>query len=28
VTISSDEGIRPDTTLEAVAKIRSALRAG
>jgi acetyl-CoA C-acetyltransferase len=28
VTISSDEGIRPDTTLEAVAKIRSALPGG
>ena len=28
VTISSDEGIRPDTTLEGVAKIRSALPGG
>ncbi len=28
VTISSDEGIRPDTTLEAVAKIRSAMPGG
>ncbi len=28
VTISSDEGIRPDTTLEAVSKIRSALPGG
>ncbi len=28
VTISSDEGIRPDTTLEAVAKIRSAIPGG
>jgi len=28
VTISTDEGIRPDTTLEAVAKIRSALPGG
>ena len=28
VTISADEGIRPDTTLEAVAKIRSALPGG
>jgi acetyl-CoA C-acetyltransferase len=28
VTISSDEGIRPDTTLEAVAKIRSAVPGG
>ncbi len=28
VTISSDEGIRPDTTLEAVAKIRPALPGG
>jgi acetyl-CoA C-acetyltransferase len=28
VTISSDEGIRPDTTLEGVAKIRSAMPGG
>ena len=28
VTISTDEGIRPDTTLEAVAKIRSAMPGG
>ncbi|MEC4722058.1 acetyl-CoA C-acyltransferase [Noviherbaspirillum sp. CPCC 100848] len=28
VTISTDEGIRPDTTLEAVSKIRSALPGG
>ncbi len=28
VTISADEGIRPDTTLEAVAKIRAALPGG
>jgi acetyl-CoA C-acetyltransferase len=28
VTISADEGIRPDTTLEAVAKIRSAMPGG
>jgi acetyl-CoA C-acetyltransferase len=28
VTISSDEGIRPDTTLEAVSKIRSAIPGG
>ncbi|MDB5578061.1 MAG: acetyl-CoA C-acyltransferase [Bradyrhizobium sp.] len=28
VTISADEGIRPDTTLEAVSKIRSALPGG
>jgi len=28
ITISSDEGIRPDTTLEGVAKIRSALPGG
>ena len=28
VTISSDEGIRPDTTLEGVAKIRSAIPGG
>jgi acetyl-CoA C-acetyltransferase len=28
VTIAADEGIRPDTTLEAVAKIRSALPGG
>ncbi len=28
VTIASDEGIRPDTTLEAVSKIRSALPGG
>jgi acetyl-CoA C-acetyltransferase len=28
VTISSDEGIRPDTTLEAVSKIRSAMPGG
>jgi acetyl-CoA C-acetyltransferase len=28
ITISSDEGIRPDTTLEAVSKIRSAMPGG